>query len=79
MARKKSKTKFIAGRTDSINTREKRFKAPTQELKDVHFAHVTSVIIAEFSDTQAELSGCIGSKDKGATGARAIINLAHLI
>ena len=52
-----------------------KFKAPTPGLEDVHFTHGTSMAAAEFLQVQSKRSRYVGSKAKGAMGAKAIVSL----
>ena len=46
-------------------------------LKDVHFTHGTSMAAVEFLPVQSKLSRYMGSKSKGAMGAKAIMSLKN--
>ena len=75
MAKKKNRYRPSGGQLAS--TSDTKFKAPTPGLEDVHFTNRTSMAAAEFSKVQSKLSRHVGSKAKGAMGAKAIMNLAN--
>ena len=77
MAKKKNRPRST-GRGQLASMSTTKSKAHTPRLEDVHFTHGTSMAAVKFSETQSKLSRYVGSKPKGAMGAKAIMNLEHL-
>ena len=75
MAKKRNRFRPSGGQ--SAPKSDAKFKAPTPGLEDVHFTHGTSMAAAEFLQIQSKLSRYVGSKAKGAMGAKAIMGLKN--
>ena len=75
----KKKNRFRPSGGQSAPTVDIKFKATTPGLEDVHFTHGVSMAVAEFSEVQSKLSRYMGSRPKGAMGAKAIMKLANPI
>ena len=75
MAKKRNRCRPSGGQ--SAPKSDAKFKAPTSGLEDVYFTHGTSMAAAEFSQVQLKLSRYVGSKAKGAMGAKAIMSLKN--
>ena len=73
----KKRNRFRPTGRQSAPKSDAKFKAPTPGLEDVHFTHGTSMAAAEFSQVQSKLSRYVGSKVKGAMGAKAIMSLTN--
>ena len=75
MGRKRNRLRPTCGQSATYS--DAKFKAPMTGLEDVHFTHGTSMGAAEFSQVQSKLSRYVGSKAKGAMGAKAIMSLRN--
>ena len=75
MTRKKHRSRPSGGQ--SVSTSDIKFKSPTPGLEYMKFTHRTSMAAAEFSEVQSKLSRYVGSKVKGAMGAKVIMNLTN--
>ena len=73
----KKRNRFSTSGGQSAPKSDAKFKAPTPGLEVVHFTHGTSMAAAEFSQVQSKLSRYVGSKAKGAMGAKEIMSLKN--